>query len=486
MSEILTTIILLPILGAILCLFISSSKTFFLQKIALYSTLLTFFISIFLWLGYDPFQMNFQAISNLNISIFPLSQIMLGIDSISLLFIVLTTFLFPFCILVNWNQINTNVKEYLIFFLFLEALLISVFSFLDVIFFYIFFESVLIPMFLFIGIWGSRERKIYASYLLFLYTLIGSLLMLIGVLYLSYVTGSTDFYYLSSISLDSTSQNILWVAFFASFSVKIPMFPFHIWLPEAHVEAPTAGSVLLAGILLKLGGYGFLRFSLTLFPEATLFFKPLVFTLATVAIIYTSLSTLRQVDIKKIVAYSSIAHMNLVVLGLFSNNIIALQGAIFLMLSHGVVSGGLFLAIGNIYSSYKTRLIKYYGGLVQLMPLFSFTFFVLSFANLSLPGTSSFVGEFLILLGLFYNNYISALIAGITVILGAAYSLWLLNRLIFGNIQLSYISMFKDISKKDFFIYAPLIIFIIVAGIYPNMIISMLDSDVSAILFSYK
>lgn len=483
-SNLLIAILILPLLASCMFLFFEEYKEETLQKYALTVSLVVFFLSVVLWIFYDPFQINFQAVSVLSFPFLLDISCVVGIDGISLLFILLTTFLFPFCILVNWNQIQVHVKEYLIAFLILESLLIAVFCFLDVLFFYIFFESVLIPMFLYIGIWGSRERKIYAAYLLFLYTLVGSLFMLIGILSIYYFTGTTDVNALWSTEWNFSSQCLLWLSFFASFSVKIPMFPFHIWLPEAHVEAPTAGSVLLAGVLLKLGGYGFLRFSIPLFPEATNYFSPLVYTICIIAIIYTSLTTLRQTDMKRVIAYSSVAHMNLVVLGLFSLNLPAIEGAIFLMLSHGIVSGGLFLCVGTLYANHKTRLIKYYGGLVQIMPLFTTCLFFFTLANLSLPLTSSFVGEFLILAGSFYKNIWMTILAGSTVILGACYSIWFYNRIAFGNLNLSYISYFIDISRKEFCIYFPLILFVVIAGIFPAHYFSNLHSSIHYLLYS--
>ncbi len=482
-TNLLASILLLPLLGGVICLFVDESKEYVLQKIALVTSLIVFCITVLLWIFFDPFQICFQNVFVLNLPFFLDVSCLVGVDGLSLLFILLTTFLFPFCFLVNWDQIKVNVKEYLISFLILESLLIAVFSFLDIVFFYIFFESVLIPMFLFIGVWGSRERKIYAAYLLFLYTLLGSLLMLVGILSMYYFVGSSDIYLLWSADWSVSYQYLLWIAFFASFAVKIPMFPFHIWLPEAHVEAPTAGSVLLAGILLKLGGYGFLRFTLPLLPDAVSYYNPLVYTLCILAIIYTSLTTLRQTDMKRIIAYSSVAHMNLVVLGIFSMNLPAIEGSIFLMLSHGIVSGGLFLGIGSLYSNHKTRILKYYGGLVQIMPIFSTIFFILTLANMGLPGTSSFVGEFLILLGSFYQNMWVTVIAGITVVLGACYSLWFFNRMIFGNLNLSYIQFFNDISRKDFALFVPLILFIIIAGVFPDHFFSSIHTSVQLLLF---
>ena len=393
----------------------------------------------------------------------------MGVDGISLFLILLTTLLIPLCLLVSWESVKHSVKEYLICFLILESLLILIFSVLDLVLFYVFFESVLIPMFIIIGVWGSRERKVRAAYMLFLYTLLGSLFMLVAIICIYFEAGTTDLQTLLITDFDERRQLLLWLAFFASFAVKVPMVPFHIWLPEAHVEAPTAGSVLLAGVLLKLGGYGFIRFSLPLFPEASVYFTPLVFTLSVIAIIYSSLTTLRQIDLKRIIAYSSVAHMNFVTIGIFSQNIQGLQGSMMLMLSHGVVSSALFMCIGVLYDRHKTRLIKYYGGVVQIMPVFATIFLVFTMANLSLPATSSFVGEFLVLIGAFSSNTLVAFLATTGIITGAAYSLWLYNRVVFGNLKVTYINHFYDITRRELFTFTPLLILTIYMGIYPSI-----------------
>ena len=396
-NSILMFLILLPLVGAFSLLFLSSWNVQLLRVIALGYSFLTFLLSLFLWVLFDYSTSKFQFVQevlwvpslNLNMT--------LGIDGISLFLILLTTLLIPLCILASWTGIKTNLKEYLISFLVMESFLIGVFCVLDLLIFYILFESVLIPMFLIIGVWGSRERKIRASYFFFLYTLVGSVLMLLGVLYVYYVVGTTNYEVLSTCSFTLIEQKFLWLAFFASFATKVPMMPMHIWLPEAHVEAPTAGSVILAGVLLKLGTYGLMRFSLPLFPEASLFFTPLVYTMAAVAVIYTSLTAIRQTDLKRIIAYTSVAHMNLVIIALFSFNVIGLEGALLQSLSHGFVASALFLIIGVIYDRHHTRMVKYYSGLVHVMPIFSIIFLVFTMANIALPGTSSFVGEILIL-----------------------------------------------------------------------------------------
>ena len=374
----------------------------------------------------------------------------LGIDGISLFFVLLTTLLIPICLLASWDAIKNNQKEYFIAFLAMEALVIAVFCVLDLILFYVFFESVLIPMFIIIGLWGSRERKVRAAYMFFMYTLLGSVLMLLGIIFIYFQVGTTDITLLMTAQFEPFHQKILWLAFFASFASKVPMLPVHIWLPEAHVEAPTAGSVILASILLKLGTYGFLRFSLPMFPLASIYFTPFVYTMGALAVVYTSLTAIRQTDMKRIIAYSSVAHMNLVLIGIFSFNIPGLEGAILQSLSHGFVSGALFLCVGVIYDRHHTRMIKYYGGLVHTMPIFAGLFLVFTMANIALPGTSSFVGEFLILVGAFQSNPSVCFFTSTGIILGGAYSLWLFNRLRFGNLKTQYINEFQELNRREF------------------------------------
>merc|ERR1712224_27833 len=347
-----------------------------------------------------------------------------------------------------------------------ESFLILTFTSLDLLMFYVFFETVLIPIFLIIGIWGPRRRRIRASFLLFFYTLFGSLLMLFSILVINFQIGSFDYQLLFLCTFSETKQKFLWLCFFLSFSAKIPMFPFHIWLPEAHVEAPTVGSVLLAGILLKLGVFGFLRFSLTLFP-ASFYFSPLVYVLSICGVIYASFSAIRQTDFKRIIAYSSVSHMNLVTLGIFSFNIVGLEGSIIQSISHGFVSSAMFFMIGILYDRYHSRLLHYYGGLVHMMPVYSVLFLIFTMANIALPGTSSFVGEFLLLLGIFKMNIVAAVFGALGVILCGAYSLWLYNRLIFGNLKISYTIKFKDLDLREFLVVLPLLVFVILMGVYP-------------------
>ena len=518
MNYILSTLILLPLVGVYFVTTIDDSDLFKDQKIryiGLYTTLFTFFISLFLWILFDNSTSQFQFVEKYYWNPISNGTFYLGIDGISLFLVILTTFLIPVCLLASWNAIKINVKEYVIAFLFLESILIIVFTVLDLLIFYIFFESVLIPMFAIIGIWGSRERKVRASYLFFLYTLFGSVLMLLGILLIYCQVGSTDFLTLYNTKFETYTQIILWFAFFASFASKIPMVPVHIWLPEAHVEAPTAGSVVLAGILLKLGGYGFLRFSLPMFPEATLFFTPLIYTLSAIAVIYASLTTLRQIDLKRIIAYSSVAHMNFVTIGMFTLTLQGLEGSIVLMLSHGLVSSALFLGVGVLYDRYHTRLLAYYSGFAQVMPLFCLIFGFFSFANISIPGTSSFVGEFLVLISIWESNFFITLLVTTGVIFGALYALWLFNRIAFGNLkvfhlinyftspsdQFTYsknydnsISLTKhnnvtkvsilhnDMDRREMAVFIPFIIMTLVMGIYPEIFMVSIHISTVALL----
>ena len=360
-----------------------------------------------------------------------------------------------------------------------------VFTVLDLLVFYIFFESVLIPMFLIIGVWGARQRKIHAALQFFLYTLAGSLLLLIAILYIYNVVGTTDLQTILVYKFTFEEQLFLWIAFFASFAVKVPMFPVHIWLPEAHVEAPTAGSVILAGILLKLGTYGFLRFSIPMFPEASIYYSPLVYTLSIIAIIYVSITTMRQIDLKKIIAYSSVAHMGFVTLGLFTLTIEGIEGSLLLMLSHGLISSALFILIGVVYDRHHTRIIKYYGGLTQTMPIYSVLFLFFTFANISLPGTSSFVAEFLILVATYKVNTIICFLAAIGTVLGAVYAIWLYNRIAFGAIKVEYINPYKDIDFREFNILIPIVVLVLLMGIYPSIFSEVFHISILKILSNF-
>jgi proton-translocating NADH-quinone oxidoreductase chain M len=403
----------------------------------------------------------------------------LGVDGISLFFVLLTTLLIALCLLISWDTVKLNLKEYLISFLVMEFFLIGVFCVLDLLLFYIFFESVLIPMFLIIGLWGSRERKIRAAYFFFLYTLSGSILMLLSILYIYLQSGTTDYEVLLTFTFSSFEQQLLWFTFFLSFATKVPMVPVHLWLPEAHVEAPTAGSVILAGVLLKLGTYGFLRFSLPLFPEASFYFSPLVYTMAAIGIVYPSFTAIRQTDFKRIIAYTSIAHMNLVMLGIFSFNTIGLEGAILQSLSHGFVASALFLIIGVVYDRHGTRMVKYYGGLVHVMPLYVIIFLFFTLANIGLPGTSSFVGEFLILAGSFKTNTSVSFIGASSMIIGGCYSLWLFNRIAYGNLKTQYFNSFLDLNKREFVVFVPLILGTFIIGLVPDIFLNSIHMSVN-------
>jgi len=478
-ENLLGTLLTLPLVGALAVMLVPRTHEKFAKIIALSTSLLTFVLSLFLWIRFDSSTAKFQFVSELLWLPFSNIHMYIGIDGISLFFVLLTTFLVPACLLVGWSSVKVHVKEYFIAFLVLETCMIAVFCMLDLLLFYVFFESVLIPMFIIIGVWGSRERKIRAAYQFFLYTLVGSVVMLLAILFIYFQTGTTDLQILLATEFSERRQILLWFAFFCSFAVKVPMIPVHIWLPEAHVEAPTAGSVILAGILLKLGTYGFLRFSIPMFPIATLYFTPLIYTLSVIGIIYASLTTLRQIDLKKIIAYSSVAHMGFVTLGLFSLNMQGIEGSILLMLSHGLVASALFLCVGVLYDRHKTRIVKYYGGCVHTMPIYSALFLLFTLGNLSLPGTSSFIGEFLILIGTFQTHTFIATLAAIGMVLGGAYSLWLYNRVVFGHPKPAYINTLSDVNRREFFMFLPFVLGVLWMGIYPETFLSCMHCSVA-------
>ena len=472
-----TTVI--PIIGILILLFLDEDQKRISKIIALNFSCLPFISFLFVWGGFNKSVGIFQFVTqilwipvlNLNITF--------GIDGISLFFLLLTTLLIPLCLLISWNSITHNLKGYLISFLLIEFFLIVVFCVLDLLMFYIFFESILIPMFLIIGLWGSRERKVLAAYYFFFYTLIGSVVMLLSILYIYYQVGTTDYEILLTFTFSDLEQKILWFTFFLAFASKVPMIPVHLWLPEAHVEAPTAGSVILAGVLLKLGTYGFIRFSLPLFPQASFYFTPFVYTISLVGIIYTSLTAIRQTDFKRIVAYTSIAHMNVVMLGIFSFNNIGIEGALLQSLSHGFVASGLFIVIGVVYERYRTRLVKYYGGLVHTMPLYVSLFLFFTLANIGFPGTSGFIGEFLILVGSFKVNSSITFFGATGMILGGCYSLWLFNRICFGNLKSQYLQKTLDISKREFLIFIPLVCYTLILGLVPDFYLSSVHMSVN-------
>lgn len=443
---------------------------------------LIFIFSLLLYFYFKPYVNGFQfELLFTWLPVFNLSY-HIGLDGISLFLFILTAFLIPVCILVSWNSIKYKARDFFILLFFIEFLLFNVFSVLDLFFFYLFFEGVLIPMFLIIGVWGSRLRRIHAAYQFFLYTLIGSLFMLLAIIYIYLIVGSLDYSDLKLFTFSFNTQIILFLCFFASLATKIPMMPVHIWLPEAHVEAPTAGSVLLAGILLKLGGYGFLRFVIPLFPDACLYFKPFVYLLSVIAIVYSSMTTIRQIDLKKIIAYSSVAHMNFVTIGIFTNNLQGLEGSVLLMLSHGLISSGLFICIGFIYDRYGTRLVPHFGGLVSFMPIFAIIFLIFTMSNMSLPGTAGFVGEILVIMGMFSSNTLVAFLSSIGVILGAVYSVWLYNRVCFGLEGFVLSQGFSDLNLREFFIFAILITLVILMGVAPNTFLQSIHSASSLLL----
>jgi NADH-quinone oxidoreductase subunit M len=463
----LTSIFIILLFGISLIFILSTKNKELIKILGLSTASIVLILATKILFDFNTNLNYFQNITNYTIgSSFINLNYSFGFDGISIFFFYLSALLIFSCILFIWN--DKLFKEYCLNLLLIEFFLLVIFSVLDLFLFYIFFEAILIPMFLIIGIWGSRERKIRAVYLFFFYTLGGSILMLIGILYIYTTVGTLSLESLFTHNFSFNEQRWLWLAFFLSFASKIPMFPFHIWLPEAHVEAPTVGSVLLAGILLKLGVYGFLRFSLTLFPDASLFFSPIVYLLSILGVLYASMSAIRQTDLKRIIAYSSIAHMNLVTLGIFSFNIIGLEGAILQSISHGFVSGGMFLLIGILYDRYHSRSLYYYGGLVHMMPVYALIFLVFTMANIALPGTSSFVGEFLILCGIFKTNIIVCAISALGVIICGAYSLWLYNRIIFGNLKIDYTLQFRDIDFREFSVLLPLFLLIFFMGIYPS------------------
>ncbi|MDH5488481.1 MAG: NADH-quinone oxidoreductase subunit M [Rhodospirillaceae bacterium] len=471
---ILSILTFLPLAGAVFILIMRGDDAVIAngaRKMALWTSLITFVLSLFLWFNFDQSTADFQFterhewIPGYNISYF------IGLDGISLLFVMLTTLLTPICVLASWDSIQNRVKEFMAAFLVLETMMIGMFAALDLVVFYIFFEAVLIPMFLIIGVWGGPNR-VYASFKFFLYTLLGSVLMLLAILVMYTNAGTTDMVELMAANFSPGLQKWLWLAFFASFAVKVPMWPVHTWLPDAHVEAPTAGSVILAGVLLKFGGYGFLRFSLPMFPDATVYFTPLIFSLSVVAVIYTSLVALVQHDMKKLIAYSSIAHMGFVTAGTFTLNVQGVEGAIYQMLSHGVVSAALFLVVGVVYDRIHSREISDYGGLVHRMPAYGLVFMIFMMASVGLPGTGGFVGEFLVLVGIFKVNTWVAALAATGVILGAAYMLYLYRRVIFGALTKESLLKITDLNAREIAVFAPLVILTLWMGVYP---VSFLD-----------
>ncbi len=484
---ILSSLILLPIVGASFLLFtkessIKSRQT--IKYVALFVTFVNFFISIYLWQLFDKTTFEFQFVEE-KTWLVGFINYKVGVDGISILFIVLTTFITPLCIVTVNSTINLRLKDFLIAILILESLMIGVFCSLDLVVFYLFFEGGLIPMFLIIGIWGGN-RRVYSAFKFFLYTLLGSVLMLIAIIIIYLTSGTTDVVKLYDLGINPNYQNLLWLAFFSSFAVKTPMWPVHTWLPDAHVEAPTAGSVLLAAILLKMAGYGFLRFSVGLFPIASEFFVPLIYILSLIAIIYASLVALMQQDMKKLIAYSSVAHMGFVTLGIFTFTQQGLEGSIVQMISHGLVSAALFFSVGIIYERTHSRLIETYGGLVSVIPKYSVLLMIFTLAAIGLPGTSGFIGEFLILIGAFQDNFFVAAIASLGVILGAAYMLWLYKRVVFGKLENKELLAISDLNKSELFILTCLALPVIFFGFYPEPILKTIEVSVSNLIEMYN
>ena len=486
--SLLSIMTFLPLVGCLIIILIRGDEEIVAKNskyMALYSSLFTLAFAIYMVIKFEPIDAGFQFVEHSSWLKGLGINYHMGVDGISVLFILLSAFLTPICILSAWDAIKTRVKEFMIAFLLLESLMIGTFCALDTILFYVFFEGVLIPMFLIIGIWGGA-RRVYASYKFFLYTLLGSVLMLVAMLTIYTQSGTTDIPTLMTVAFDPTLQKWLWIAFFASFAVKMPMWPVHTWLPDAHVEAPTAGSVILAGVLLKMGGYGFLRFSLPMFPDATAFFTDFVFWMSVVAIVYTSLVALVQTDMKKLIAYSSVAHMGYVTLGIFTATVEGVEGAIYQMLSHGLISGALFLCVGVVYDRLHTREIARYGGIVKNMPKYATVFMIFMLGSVGLPGTSGFVGEFLVLLATFKVNTTIAFLAASGLVLGAAYMLVLYRKVVFGPTEHSDAANMPDLNRREFWLLAPLVVLVIYLGVYPSAITIITGPSVEKLVGDYQ
>ncbi|MBI1276105.1 NADH-quinone oxidoreductase subunit M [bacterium] len=486
---ILSSLILLPLIGSLVLLVMrdeTQADRCGVKWVALFFSLLTLALSAVLWWRFDHASAGYQFVEN--IAWFPGMNISyhLGVDGISLYLLMLTAFLQPICILAGWGAIEKRLKAYLVCFMVLESFVIGVFCALDMVLFYLFFEGMLIPMYLIIGIWGG-DNRVYAAFKFFLYTLLGSVLLLVALLYIYNQTHTTDIVLVTQQlpKLPLEIQKWLWLAFFASFAVKVPMWPFHTWLPDAHVQAPTAGSVILAGILLKMGGYGFIRFSLPMLPAASVYYADLVYWLSVIAVIYTSLVALVQQDMKKLIAYSSVAHMGMVTLGIFSFSNEGIQGAMMQMISHGLVSGALFMCVGVVYDRLHTREIARYGGLVERMPAYAFVFLFLTMASVGLPGTSGFVGEILVLLGIFSANKLITLLAATGMILGAAYALWLYRRIMLGELTKPDLKKMLDLDAREWFAFAPVLLLVLALGIYPTPLLQSMQPAIGRVLHEF-
>ena len=479
---ILSALIGLPIIGSIFIFFNKSneSKLNSSKYLAIFVSLANFLISIYLWVIFDNSISDFQFVENRE-WIKDFINYNIGVDGISILFVLLTTFITPLCVISVCSTIKYRLKDFLIAILLMESLMVGVFCSLDLVIFYIFFEAGLIPMFLIIGVWGG-ERRVYSAFKFFLYTLLGSVLMLVAIISIYFISGTTDIIKLFEIGIDPKYQNLLWLAFFSSFAVKTPMWPVHTWLPDAHVEAPTAGSVLLAAILLKMAGYGFIRFSLGLFPLASEYFVPLIYILSLIAIIYTSMVALMQDDMKKLIAYSSVAHMGFVTLGIFTFTQQGIEGSIFQMISHGLVSAALFFSVGVLYDRTHTRLIKDYGGIVSVIPKYAVVLMIFTLGGVGIPGTSGFVGEFLILMGAFKKNILVAMIASLGVIIAAAYMLWMYKRVVFGTITKENLKNLSDLNKSEILILVSLAVLTIFFGFYPEPLVNSYEVSVNGLI----
>jgi NADH-quinone oxidoreductase subunit M len=484
----LSLITFLPLLGAAIIMSVRGDEKVVASNArwtALWTSLITFGLSLILWAQFDKTSADYQFVEQVSwLPEFGVAYIM-GVDGISILFILLSTLLTPICILASWESVQSRVREYMVAFLILETMMVGMFAALDFLLFYIFFEAVLIPMFLIIGIWGGA-RRVYASYKFFLYTLLGSVLMLLAIIAIWYQAGTTNIPELSEFDIPFNMQVWLFLAFFASFAVKVPMWPVHTWLPDAHVEAPTAGSVILAGVLLKMGAYGFLRFSLPLLPEASQYFAPFIYVLSIVAVVYTSLVALAQTDMKKLIAYSSVAHMGIVTLGIFTFNQQGIEGALFTMLSHGVVSGALFLCVGVLYDRVHSREIARYGGVAKIMPAYALIFMLFTMASVALPGTAGFPGEFLVIIGAWAVNPWVAFGAALGMILGAAYMLTLYRRVAFGRILREDLKSLLDLSPREYAIFAPLIALTLWMGVYPQSFLSFFSVTVAELVQEHQ
>ena len=483
---IISALILLPTIGSLFLIFSKSNdqSNSTIKYVALFTSIVNFLISIYLWFLFDDTTSAFQFVEDREWLI-GIVNYKVGVDGISILFVILTTFITPLCIISVNNSVKKRLRDFLIAILIMESFMIGVFCSLDLVIFYLFFEAGLIPMFLIIGIWGGPKR-VYSAFKFFLYTLLGSVLMLVAIISIYWITGTTDVVKLYELGIDSKYQNLLWLAFFSSFAVKTPMWPVHTWLPDAHVEAPTAGSVLLAAILLKMAGYGFIRFSLGLFPIASDLFTPLIYVLSLIAIIFTSLIALMQEDMKKLIAYSSVAHMGFVTLGIFTIQQQGIEGSIIQMISHGLVSAALFLCVGVVYDRIHSRLINTYGGIVSIIPKYSVLFMLFTLAALGLPGTSGFIGEFLILMGAFKDNFLVAVIASLGVILGAAYMLWLYKRVVFGKLVNNDLNKLTDLDKSEYFILISLALPTLFFGFYPEPLFNTIEVSVNDLIEMYN